>query len=106
MENTINEYVEQVIEEFTKQYLKELDEHIIQMLEEFGFKGNIDDVKEWLEKNEMDILMDEDKTLTESNKLIYLVNKFNYTVAFFAIKMFGEEDFSYEISDVFFRYDE
>ena len=106
MGNTINEYIEQVIEEFTKQYLKELDEHIIQMLEEFGFKGNIDDVKEWLEKNEMDILMDEDKTPTESNKLIYLVNKFNYTVAFFVIKMFGEEDFSYEISDVFFRYDE
>ena len=106
MENTINEYMEQIIEEFTKQYLKELDEHIIQMLEEFGFKGNIDDVSKWLEENEMNILMDEDKSPTESNKLIYLVDKFDYTLAFFIIKMFGEEDFSYEISDVFFRCDE
>ena len=106
MENTLNEYMEKMIEEYVKQYSKELDEHIIQMLEEFGFKGNIEDVKEWLEKNEMDILMDEDKTPTESNKLIYLVNKFNYTVAFFVIKRYGEEDVVYEMSDVFFRYDE
>ena len=106
MENTITEYIEQALDEFTILYLKELDEHIIQMLEEFGFKGNIDNVSEWLEENEMNILMDEDKSPTESNKLIYLVNKFDYTLAFFIIKMFGEEDFSYEISDVFFRYDE
>ena len=106
MENTLNEFMEKMIEEYVKQYSKELDEHIIQMLEEFGFKGNTEDIKEWLEKNEMDILMDEDKTQTESNKLIYLVNKFNYPVAFFIIKMFGEKDFSYKISDVFFCYDE
>ena len=51
--------------------------------------------------------MDEDKSENLSIKKFYLIdNKTNMVIGVFAVKIYGEEDLTYEFSDVYVLRDE
>lgn len=103
IENSINNYCNEIANEFVEQYLKQLDKNIYLMCNHFGYEGDLDNLSEWLKEKKYNILMDEEKNEGSSDKLIYLVNEFDFIMALFMVKIFGEDDLQYSISDVFIR---
>lgn len=105
--NLINDYCKEVADEFVNKYLKELDDNIYKMLNAFGFEYCKDDVGSWLVSKDYDLKMDEDKSENLSIKKFYLIdNKTNMVIGVFAVKIYGEEDLTYEFSDVYVLRDE
>lgn len=102
MTNKIEEYTQDIMHDFVNAYTKQLDDNINQMLGAFGFKVGEDEISEWLNKHDMDILMDENKTNDESVKVIYLA-KSNSIVAWFGVKIYGEENLTYSFTDVYVK---
>ena len=103
----INDYCKEVADEFVNKYLKELDDNIYKMLNAIGFDYCTDDVGSWLVSKDYDLKMDEDKSENLSIKKFYLIdNKTNIVIGVFAVKIYGEEDLTYEFSDVYVLRDE
>ena len=110
----INDYCKEVADEFVENYTKELDSNIYKMLNAFGFEGDVndagkwlDDVGSWLVSKDYDLKIDEDKRDNLSIKKFYLIdNKTNIVIGIFAVKLYGEEDLTYEFSDVYVLRDE
>ena len=102
MTNKIEEYTQDIVHDFVSDYLSKLDENIKQMLEAFGFKEDIEKAPDWLLEHDMDVLMDENKVSNESVKVIYLV-KSNSIIAWFGVKIYGEENLTYSFTDVYVK---
>ena len=98
----IEEYIQEVGNEFVGKYSQQLDNHIYDMLNNFGFKGTMNEISDWLEEKNYNILMDENKTDESSTKVIYLLDlKYNIAKALFFITIKTiDENLTYKFSDI------
>jgi uncharacterized protein YihD (DUF1040 family) len=98
MDRRIEEYVQEVQNEFVGKYSKQLDEMVLELTSEFGFKGDISDLKDWLKNENLAIMTQSSDNL----KTIYLQDmKSNCVKALFFIE-FKEDEYGlmYRFSDI------
>lgn len=108
-EKMIQEYVESVTNDFVENYLKQLDESVLEMVRAFGYEEDTtDNIGAWLEKEGLNLLMDEDKKDDTSIKTIFLEDKeMKIPVGVFMIDVTIDEtgNLNYRFSDVFVNQD-
>lgn len=101
-DNLVKDMMEEIKNDYINKYLEDLDNNIKRMLEIFGFKGDMNEVNEWLIEENYELLMDEEnESCGHMRKCIYLVDKYYDTIVATFIVELDEE--GYRISDVFYR---
>lgn len=108
-EKALQEYVESVTNDFVENYVKQLDESILEMVKAFGYEEDTtDNIGAWLEKEGLNLLMDEDKKDNVSIKTIFLEDKaMKIPVGVFMVETMMDEtvNLNYRFSDVFINQD-
>ena len=103
MDKRINSYIEDVKSEFLNKYLNEIDKKVLEMARYLGYENELDNLKEWLDKEELNIKIEEYNEDGVDMKTIYVEDRsthFMHCMFFIQIEE-GNNGISYKMSDIF-----
>lgn len=106
MDNKVNKWTEEVVDNYKKRYLDKLNSNTNEMITHFGFIGDIEnneDVLRFLNEKKYQLKIVDVNSTTQ---IVYLIDKEENTLAYFGIKSWiNRECMSYEFTDIIIRGD-